>query len=135
VPRGRPARRVAAPRAASGASPPPPKSAVVSLRGLFDAWKVVTVVKPRTVAETDYAVKDLAGFLGHDDAAKIARGDLLRWRDAMKADGRNLTQPLEVTRPPSNAATTFLRSTGAKPNGGGFWGPKGTDIAKLAPIG
>jgi integrase len=64
----------------------------VSLRGLFDAWKATAVVKPRTVTETDYALKALAAFVGHDDAAKITRDDLARWRDAMKAkDGSNNT--------------------------------------------
>jgi hypothetical protein len=58
-----------------------------SLRGLFDAWKRVAVVKPRTVTETDYALKALVAFVGHDDAAKITRADLARWRDAMKAAG------------------------------------------------
>ncbi len=60
---------------------------VVSLRDLFDAWKATAVVKPRTVAETDYVVKALVAFVGHDDAAKITRDDLARWRDGMKADG------------------------------------------------
>jgi integrase len=60
---------------------------VVSLRGLFDAWKATAVVKPRTVTETDYAVKALAAFVGHDDAAKVTRPELARWRDAMLADG------------------------------------------------
>ena len=54
----------------------------------MDGWQAVAVVKPRTVTETDYAVKGLAEFIGHDDAARIGRDDLMRWRDAMKAEGR-----------------------------------------------
>ena len=59
----------------------------VSLRAVLKGWKLVTVVKPRTVAETDYAITDLIKFLGHDDAASVAREDLVRWRDRIKADG------------------------------------------------
>ncbi|HEY2134206.1 MAG TPA: hypothetical protein VGH36_14730 [Acetobacteraceae bacterium] len=66
---------------------PPITVPAVSLTGLFDAWKAVATVKPRTAAETEYVVKLLSAFVGHDDAARITRGDMLRWRDAMKADG------------------------------------------------
>ena len=76
------------PKAAAVTPALPAQEAEVSLRGLFNAWSPVSVVKPRTLAETDYAVKGLAAFVGHDDAAKITRDDLARWRDTMKADGR-----------------------------------------------
>ena len=68
---------------------PPAVMPAVSLRSLFDAWKAVATVKPRVVEETRYMVEMLAAFLDHDDAAKIARADLARWRDAMKAEGRS----------------------------------------------
>jgi integrase len=67
---------------------PEPNAPAVTLRGLFDAWRTVATVKPRTITETDYIVKMLERFLGHDDATKINRADLARWRDAMKAGGR-----------------------------------------------
>jgi integrase len=57
---------------------------VVSLDGICDGWKSVSVVKPRTVDETVYAVRDLKEFLGHNDAARITRDDLTRWRQSMK---------------------------------------------------
>ena len=66
-----------------------PVAPTVTIRGLFDAWKAVATVKPRVVEETRYMVEMLAGFLGHDDAAKLTRDDLARWRDAMKAEGRS----------------------------------------------
>jgi integrase len=59
----------------------------VSLRGIFEAWARVAVLKPRTVRETGYALNALVAFVGHDDAAKLTRVDLVRWRDALKADG------------------------------------------------
>jgi hypothetical protein len=61
----------------------------VPLSSLYHGWKLVAVVKPRTVSETDYAVRDLTAFMGHDDAAKITRDDLTRWRKAMKDEGRS----------------------------------------------
>ena len=60
-----------------------------SLRGLFAAWRAVAVVKPRTVAETEYAIEALIDHLGHDDAAKVTKTDLIGWRDSMKAAGKN----------------------------------------------
>jgi integrase len=77
-------------RAALPAVPdaPPPAAPKVPLSGLYDAWKAVAVVKPRTMYEVQSTVKALAKFVEHDDAAGITRDDLARWRDAMKAAGR-----------------------------------------------
>ena len=61
--------------------------APVSLNGLYDAWKAVTGSKPRTAHDTGYLIKSLLAFLGHDDAARITREDVRRWRDALKGDG------------------------------------------------
>jgi integrase len=58
-----------------------------SLKTLFDAWKSVASVKPRTIAEAEYAIDALIAHLGHDDASKISKADLVRWRDGMKATG------------------------------------------------
>lgn len=82
--------RLAAVQSALPKPPEPVKAMLtpaVSLSGLLDAWKAVCAVKPRTVAETEYAIGALGKFLGHDDAAKITREDFLRWRQAMKAEG------------------------------------------------
>jgi hypothetical protein len=65
-----------------------PEAPAVSLDSLLSGWSSVAVVKPRTVAETTYAVAELKAFLGHDDARRITRDDLARWRDGMKAAGR-----------------------------------------------
>ncbi len=79
-------------RAASGTprrpSGPSSVSVTVSLRGLYLGRKAVAVVKPRVVAETDYVVRSLAAFAG-DDAARITRDELIRWRDSIKAGGAN----------------------------------------------
>jgi hypothetical protein len=67
---------------------PPPALPGTSLGALWEAWKTVTVTKPRTVTETRYILDQLAAFLGHSDAASITREDIRRWRDASKADGK-----------------------------------------------
>jgi integrase len=64
----------------------------VPLGDLYAAWKVVAVVKPRVAGDTEYIVKALIEFVGHNDAARMTRDDIGRWRDAMKAkDGSNNT--------------------------------------------
>lgn len=73
----------------AAAAHPPEASPTVSLRGLFEAWKIVAVVKPRVIEETRYVVEALIAFAGHDDAARITGDDLIRWRNAKKADGRS----------------------------------------------
>jgi integrase len=58
---------------------------------LIDGWRRVSasVVKPRTVTETEYAFGMLKGFLGHDDAGRVSRDDLARWRDKSLDAGLN----------------------------------------------
>ncbi len=65
-----------------------PISIATPLSGLFEKWKAVADVKPRSEQEAAYAVKGLVSFLGHDDATKIDREGLIRWRDSMIAAGR-----------------------------------------------
>jgi integrase len=64
-----------------------PERAVVTLSGLAQSWRAVSSVKPRSAEEASYAVKSLVAFLGFDDAVRLTRADLQRWRDALKAAG------------------------------------------------
>jgi integrase len=57
----------------------------------WEGWKVVTTNSPRTVDDALRVLRQLQGFLGHSDAARVTRDDVLRWRDAMKADGKSNT--------------------------------------------
>lgn len=66
--------------------PPPPSRPGQTFDALWEAWKTVAVAKPRTIAETKYCLGQLAAFLGHDDAAKVTREDMRRWRDTTKAE-------------------------------------------------
>lgn len=60
-----------------------------TLDALWEAWAVVATVSPRTKEETRGVLRSLAKFLDHDDAAKVTRDDLVRWRQAEKARGLN----------------------------------------------
>lgn len=60
----------------------------VSFKALFASWKAVTTVKGRTVEETRFILNMLKAFVGHDDAGRVTREDMLRWRDATKAGGK-----------------------------------------------
>jgi integrase len=62
-------------------------SAKVSLSSIVEAWKKVTPSKPRSVAETITTMAALRVFLGHDDAARVTPGDILRWRNVIKEGG------------------------------------------------
>ena len=59
----------------------------VSLQGLYDSWKVVATQKPRGVKDAGDLIAKLGRFVGHDDASRLTRDDMARWRDEMKAKG------------------------------------------------
>ena len=59
----------------------------LSFDDAWKRWKLTATVNPRSVYETQGILKSLEGFLGHDDATRLTRADLLRWRDHLKADG------------------------------------------------
>ncbi len=66
---------------------PAPEAPRLTFAAMFGAWKAATTTKARTIEETRFIVNMLKTFLGHDDAARVARDDMLRWRDATKDDG------------------------------------------------
>ncbi|MGG5823955.1 DUF6538 domain-containing protein [Falsiroseomonas sp. HW251] len=81
-------------RAAFPAIPVPVKptrteTVVVTFDAIWERWSKVTATAPRTVHETKGILKQLEAFLGHDDASRVTKSDLLRWRDALKADGKS----------------------------------------------
>ncbi len=68
------------------AQPAAPK---LTFEDMWESWKKVTNTKPRTVHETLGMLKQLAAFLGHDDASKVTKSDLLRWRTTLKSESLN----------------------------------------------
>jgi site-specific recombinase XerD len=73
------------------ALPEPVAAPAVTLTftNILDSWNAVTTVKPRTKAETGYALGQLERFLGHADARQVTTSELRRWRDDSVANGRN----------------------------------------------
>jgi integrase len=51
------------------------------------AWSAVTATNSRTVQDTRGVLKQLATFLGHDDAIQLGKADVIRWRDHAKGNG------------------------------------------------
>ncbi len=72
----------------SAALPTPP---ALTFDAAWEGWKAVTTNSPRTVDDALRVLRQLQGFVGHSDAAKVTRDDVLRWRDAMKAVGKSNT--------------------------------------------
>ena len=70
----------AAADAAEGRTPVP-------LRPLFASYGKEAQLSPATVKRWTPVVERLIGHLGHDDAAKIARADLVAWKDALLDGG------------------------------------------------
>lgn len=68
-----------------------PSKPLLTFKAAWDAWKAVTPSSPRTVDDALRVLKQLETFLGHSDATNVSREDLLRWREAMKADGKTNT--------------------------------------------
>jgi integrase len=66
----------------------------LTFHAIWEVWKITveSELAPRTVHETKGILKQLEAFLGHNDAAQVTKADLIRWRTALKADGKsNLT--------------------------------------------
>lgn len=66
----------------------------LTFHDLWEAWKltVETKLAPRTIHETKGILNQLEAFLGHNDAARVTKADLVRWRTALLAAGKaNLT--------------------------------------------
>lgn len=61
----------------------------VPLGDLFEGYKRVATAGPATMREAEYALRALIAFAGTDDATEIDKAMMVRWRDAMKADGKS----------------------------------------------
>jgi integrase len=66
-------------------------AARVTISGITEAWKTVATIKPRSVADTLTTMTALRAFLGHDDAGRVTKADILRWRGALTATITNNT--------------------------------------------
>lgn len=80
--------RTTLPEVSGAPTMPAPSAPGVSFQSMFDAWKAVATVKGRTAEETRFILGMLKAFVGHDDASRVTRDDMLRWREATKAGGK-----------------------------------------------
>jgi len=74
-------------RTNAGADVPPSK-----LRPIFDSYAEEAELAPATVKRWSPVIDRLIVHLGHDDARRMARTDIVGWKDALLKDGKsNLT--------------------------------------------
>jgi integrase len=69
----------AQPQAATSTS----QSSGLSLEYLLDHKARTTNIRPKTVADNRTYLKKFAQFIGHDDARRVAKEDVRRWRDSL----------------------------------------------------
>ncbi|MDM4772811.1 hypothetical protein QT386_21660 [Solimonas sp. SE-A11] len=55
----------------------------VPLMDLFDGWALEKKPRAKTIDDWRRCVEKFIAFLGHDDAARVSRGDAVRWKDEL----------------------------------------------------
>ena len=73
---------------ASGERPPRPSRTSVALDELFRGWAAEKSPREKTRYSWERVTKELASFLGHDDAACISADDLIAWKADLLKKGR-----------------------------------------------
>lgn len=63
----------------------------LTLTGMVAGWAAERKPPERTKYQWDRIIKSLEAHLGHDDAAKIQKEDIIGWKDAMVAAGLSST--------------------------------------------
>ena len=71
--------------------------APVAFKDLIAGWAKEKKPQPRTVYEWTKAFELFEKFVGHDDAARVSTGEIIRWKDAMVASGLH-TRTIQNTR-------------------------------------
>jgi hypothetical protein len=59
----------------------------LSLEHLLDHKAKTTSIRPKTVTDNRAYLRKFAAFLGHDDARRVAKEDVRRWRDSLMETG------------------------------------------------
>jgi integrase len=77
------------------------------LMDLFDAYVAERNPAPATVKRWRPVMDHLKGFLGHDDAARITRKDVVAWKDALLAEKGEDGEPLRKAK---TVKETYLAS-------------------------
>ena len=64
-------------------SPAPAKAEYLSLTELLNHKARTTSVRPKTVTTTRSYLGKFIAFIGHDDASRVTKSDVRRWRDSL----------------------------------------------------
>ena len=64
-------------------APAPVPSGGLSLEGLLDHKAKTTSIRPKTVSDNRAYLRKFIAFLGHDDARRVTKDDVRRWRDSL----------------------------------------------------
>jgi integrase len=67
----------------------PRKSSGLTFTSLLDAWKIERRPKEKTVYEWERIVGLLKEHVGHDDPGRLAKADIVGWKDALLASGKS----------------------------------------------
>lgn len=94
---------------ATEASPPVP------LNALFKSYGKEAQLSPATVKRWTGVVARLIGHLGHDDAAAIARADIVAWKDALLESGMANVTVRDVYLAATKAVLQFAVDQGQLP--------------------
>lgn len=65
-----------------------PEGAVTSFDELFDRWRKAGNKAPSTVGNWRSIIDQFKDFVGHDDPGAVGQADVIRWKDALLAQGR-----------------------------------------------
>lgn len=71
-------------------TPAAPLTPAVTLTSLFDGWAAERQPPQKTRYSWRKVLDQFQTHLGHEDALRIARADLLSWKDALIAEGKSL---------------------------------------------
>ena len=106
-----PAATSAAATSAAAATPKTP----VPLLPLFKSYAKEAQLSPATVKRWTPVFRRLIGHLGHDDAAAVARADIVAWKDALLAGGMKNVTVRDVYLAATKALLQFAVDQGQLP--------------------
>jgi len=69
--------------------------APVPVSTIIDAWSKERRPQEKTIYQWTRVIKKLTDFVGHDDAARITRTDITRWKDHLIEEGRLAHETVE----------------------------------------
>lgn len=87
----------------------------VTLHELFDRWAAETKPREKTRYSWQRVFDQLISHLGHDDAAKVTKADVIGWKDALIASGLSTKTVRDSKLAPLLAVMRWAVANGALP--------------------